>query len=230
MTSRIKSNSNLKSKNHSQLEQKNYPSYKEINLYSLSFDDPTFDSITDTFVSKVSYIKKSKSKSKSKVKFQSGELFFLGTSTSTSNNNTEIEAEFSNNTSDFYDTMCSLDNCVTDWVFKNGKEWLGSNLNADTVDSLYKKTVLLPTDLKSNPRIILEIDQKNDLLKTVKKLDYNSCFSGVLCIEGLRFHKNKFVLMLKVKSIEKIIQAVPDDSVNGIISDSYNSSSADTDT
>jgi hypothetical protein len=206
-----------------------YQSYKNVNLYSVSFGNLVLDNDTDTFVAKLKYIESSKSKSKSKSKpkstleFNSGELKFLGL---TSPNGYEcIEVEFSDNSADYYDTQYSFDNYVTDWVYKNGKSWFGTDLKFDNINSLYSKSILVPTDLNSNPRMNLFIDTTNlELVSQVKKLDYNAHLTCVLCIEGLRFFKNKFELIVKVKHIEKNVTINNDNCISDSSESSYDES------
>lgn len=171
--------------------------YNEINLHIFHLDIPYFDFDNNVFISKLFDNNDNHS-----MNIKSDSLRLLNLKDDT------LQMEFLYSSNNFYNFINNLDMQSKNEIIKNGFEWFGNSLNIDTIDNLFKQSVILPTKIPGLPTINFKCD---DLCKITsnkkKKLSKNDLKPNMeieLCfvVDGIHFYKNKCHLIYNVKQIK----------------------------
>lgn len=181
--------------------------HNDIDVYSIQFSDMHLDAATDTYELGTQYLTEGGS---TKLQFTTGNMIYIGHEGG--KNNRIVELEFSDKNNDMYLKMLELENYILDWICKNGTRLVGSELNQDTVESMFRRFILLPLSLKTNPRIKIRLSRKIHLIKAVQDLNYNDAVNLTIVLERVRFNKNSFEAEMKIVEITKIEESSEDDS------------------
>ena len=177
--------------------------YSNINLYSIILNDPIYNKDDNIYVSSIRY----------NIEDNLEEFYIKSSRLKVINiekigNITKIEAEFLLTEPKFYEIVHSMDNYVIDQVVKNGNEWFGINLNYDTIENLFKKTIELPQRLDNFPKMIIFIlsdstiyDKSGEKI-LVEDIKENNEIITTLHLKNIEFHVNKYNLVYIAKTIE----------------------------
>ena len=172
---------------------------KEINVQLYNLKQPIFDQTLNLFISQFL------DNNDKLCEIKSSSLKFIDLK------NNYIQIEFLPSSNDFYNLINNLDNYIKDLIINNGSKWFNSNLNIETINNIFKRSINLPLSIPSLPLMDLSIGNKlkitnkkkrtgnkkmtlNDL---IKNMEIELCFN----IIGIFFHKHKCHINFEVNEI-----------------------------
>lgn len=187
--------------------------YQEVKLSDYTLSEPEFDSVNNIFASKLL-------DSKNKVpRIKSGNMRLV------SRQDKQIKVEFLHTADEYYQYIKNLDSFIKTEAEKHLSNILG-NINKDTLDNLFRSSILLPEKLPSLPTMVFNLNDNckfTGLRKRKVSLDDfkdNTNIEVHFVINGINYFKNKCeiiydVLQLKLveascETIENLINKNPD--------------------
>ncbi len=196
--------------------------YADAELYMLSFEDLEYDNDHNVWESKIVYDGKQNEKQKQ---------LFIKTSpmkierVNETVNTIDMYVSFLLNHPSFYEFVRDVDTYVIDTVFRNGSDFFGSMPNYETVSTLYKKSINLPSKLSFTPSMRFSVPNSGDeetdsrsslsgdtgsscrvidlngARTSVHELKENNCVTMIIVPDRIRFYPNKFELVWVVHEI-----------------------------
>lgn len=175
---------------------------KEININSYNLKQPIFDPDLNLFISKF------QNEDEQFCGIQSPSLKFINVE------NSDFIIEFLPSTNEFYKFINNFDDYMKNLIMENGSGWFNTNLNIDTINNIFKKSIDLPLNLPSLPIMKFKIDQNTKILnskikKKNKKINVDELINNMeieikFYIEGILFYKNKCHPVYSVNEIRVI--------------------------
>lgn len=120
----------------------------------------------------------------------------------------KLTLEFIINHPEFFKFMYGLDQYVLEAMVDNGKAWFGKAPNYDTIDRLFKRSIIPQTSLVSYPMMEFLLDDTctirdiNGSILDIQELDENNEVTCKISIRQVVFLENKFYLDFKVEDIK----------------------------
>lgn len=117
--------------------------------------------------------------------------------------------EFVPSSTEFYNFIKELDTRTKNKIIENGQEWLGSDLNAQTINNLYKSILNLPESLPNLPYIRIfcpnpKIIGKKRKKLTMDQLNKNMEIELSISFDGIYFEKYQCYLACKIDQIKVV--------------------------
>lgn len=168
---------------------------KEFDLGSFNLTQPLFDTDHNIFISKLS------NANNESMAIKSDSLRLL------SCNNDILQVELLHSSNSFYKFINDLDAISKEQILKNGTDWFGNSLNADTINNIFKRSVHLPVRLPAFPTLDLIIDSNCKMVgkrrKKMSAVDLKANMEVELSfiVDGVYYYKNKCHLLYKVQNI-----------------------------
>lgn len=124
------------------------------------------------------------------------------------NNQQFIEVEFLPSTNDFYKFISNIDDIIVKNFVDNSENLVGTQLNYDTVNTLYVKSIKLPKELSTLP--FLELCVRNDCVVldtnnnqiSLDDLKKDTEVMLVIDFSKVIFFPNKYNLVINVNYIQ----------------------------
>lgn len=135
-----------------------------LNIELYNFKEPTFDSNKKIFVSK--FVDHNNNIFEGVVK----NMIILNIIEYS--DNFVIQTEFSSNNNKFYDFFLNMDEKAKKEIINNGDVWLGSEMDFDVVDNLFKNTIKVPVKIPALPYMNFIIN------KTILNNDYDNNYNN----------------------------------------------------
>jgi len=166
-------------------------------------DDPIYNKKNDSFQSSINLIK---SNSIIDFIFETDKMKIRSVDND-QNQNTVLTLEFLDNYPNFYRFIYELDCSILDKVIENGEEWFGNKPNYDTMNRLFKKSIIQQSSLTVNPTmefildddcIIKDIDGSKIKASDLEELNEISCKINLMKIV---FFENQFFLDYQVEEV-----------------------------
>lgn len=124
------------------------------------------------------------------------------------NNILHLELEFLPNGYEFYDFLYKLDLRIIEEFAKNSVELVGTELNYDTIETLYHKSIIIPDHIPALPIVNFSISDncvildKNSNQISINELKESNELCLLIRLDKLEFHKNKYKLIIVVEFIQ----------------------------
>lgn len=119
-----------------------------------------------------------------------------------------IELEFLPLTANFYTFVRDLDYYIIQYLHDNSEYLFGQEINYDTINQLYEKSIMLPESIPAFPYMVIEIDPKCVFLDKDKyevnaeNVPIGSEVTPILKLTDVIFYKHKYSLVWSVKIIK----------------------------
>jgi|688.fasta_scaffold136527_2 hypothetical protein len=171
--------------------------HKKIDLYKFHLNDPKFDHNYNIFISELF------DNDNNLINIKSSSLRLLNVK------NNILNTELLYSSTEFYEFINKLDEHVKNEIIKNGSRWFGNNLNTDTINNMFKRSVFLPDRLPGFPTFIFEINDETKIINKRKKISIDNLHNNMeleisFIINGVYFFKNKCNLIYTTKEIKVI--------------------------
>jgi len=176
--------------------------FLNIDLNEVIIKDPIFNKKNNSFFSEI----------ESSLKGDDCQISFNSQSMKVSkltreNGHDFVTLEFLDNFPEFFKFIYELDEHIYRCVLTNGEHWFGNKPKPDTIQQLFKRSIILQNDLRSNPSMQFEVLEECELLDSEKdpikfeNLELNNEVKCKLTIKGLEFFENKFYLSFSLEQI-----------------------------
>jgi hypothetical protein len=185
--------------------------FATIDLYTFHLKNPVFDITSDIFKS----IFQDNNETNCKIRTSSLKLNNIVSSDSHS----VLELEFLTSGNDFYKFIQNLDAYIKNDIINNGMQLIGKEVNPETIDNLFKKSIKLPETIPSLPYINCYVSKNNNTIgckvinKNGRKISHNNIKTDIeieLCLHPeLELHKNKCHLSFIADEIKIINNVCP---------------------
>mgnify|MGYP001488336931 CR=1 FL=1 len=186
-----------------------FHNYNEINLNLFDLNVPIFNSNYNIFISKILNNNIQKIDNNDIVNDINNTINIKSDSLRLLNFKDDVlQTEFLYSSNDFYKFINSLDVQFKNEIIKKGTEWFGNNLNSDTVNNIFKQSVILPDKLPGLPTVNFKWDDTCKISSNKKKklskndLKQNMEIELDFIVEGIYFYKNRCHLVFNVKHIK----------------------------
>jgi len=122
--------------------------------------------------------------------------------------NDKLTLEFLANHPDFFKFIYNLDQFVLEIMMDNGESWFGKKPKYDTVDRLFKRSIIPQSSLDSYPTMEFNINDKCNITDingdklNISELEENNEVICTVVISQIVFLENKFYLDFRVEDIK----------------------------
>lgn len=171
--------------------------YNEINLYDYKLSEPNFDTINSIFTSKFLDTKDKE------LKLKSGNMRLVSTQDKI------IKAEFLHTSDEYYQYIKNIDSYLKSEAEKHLSNILG-NINKETLDNLFKSSILLPEKIPALPTMIFRLNDNCKFIGqkrrkiTLEEFKENSNIEVHFVIHGINYYKNKCEIIYDVLQLKLI--------------------------
>lgn len=166
-----------------------------INLNDYNLQQPTFNSDFNGFVSALV------NNNSLQLQIESPSLKLISV------NEDNIVIEFLPSSNDFYTLINQIDEYIKNLIIKNGPTWFGVNLNEETINRLFHKSINLPKNIPSLPHMEFILDPKAVKIKNKKRkgqlsdLLPNMEIKLDLTVSGVQFYKHMFCVCFEINQL-----------------------------
>jgi len=173
--------------------------YHEVKLYDYTLSEPEFDSANNIFTSKLLDNKNKE------LRIKSGNMRLV------SRQDKQIRVEFLHTADEYYQYIKNLDSLLKGEAEKHLSNILG-NINKDTLDNMFRSSILLPEKLPSLPVMVFQLNDncKFTGLKrrkaTLEDFKENSNIEVHFVVHGINYFKNKCEIIYDVLQL-KLVEA-----------------------
>jgi len=167
-----------------------------INLNDYNLQQPIFDSNFNGFISVLV-----NNNNTSQLQMESPSLKLV------SINEDSIIVEFLPSSNDFYTLINQIDEYIKNLIVKNGLTWFDANLNEETINRLFYKSIQLPKNIPSLPHMEFYFDPKTIKIKNKKRkgnlsdLIPNMEIKLDFVVSGVQFYKHMFCVCFEINQL-----------------------------
>lgn len=130
--------------------------------------------------------------------------------------NNMLNLEFLHMNNDLYLLVLNLDKIIKEQIISKGTIWFGNNLNNDTINNLYKSSIISPLKIPALPFMKFNVSEDCKITNKRKKISLSDLKKGMeveiqFSIEGVYFNKSKCYLnytVYQLKIINELCQTI----------------------